>query len=171
MIAEQGEQAVPNPDSALVWHYAGCERDGNRKPEFHECLHRTLCSVAIHNNLLILPDLAGVVHCLDAGTGEVHWTCDLLDDVWASPLIADGKVYVATVSGSVAIFRLHANPDVALNHGEPIATVEMGDCIHATPIVADNVLYVTTSRRLFAIGAKAVESHDGLRGPRESINN
>jgi outer membrane protein assembly factor BamB len=157
VIAEQNEQAVANPDSALVWHYAGCNRDGNQKVAFHECLHHTLCSVAIHNNLLILPDLAGVVHCLDARTGEMHWTCDLLDEVWASPLIVDGKVYVATVSGSVAIFRLHANPDVAMNHGEPIAAVETGHCIHATPIVADNVMYVATSRRLFAIGAIADE--------------
>ena len=151
---DSGERAARNPDSALVWHYNGSDQDGDGAIDFAECLHRTLCSVAIRDGLLILPDLAGVVHCLDARTGTVHWTCDLLDQVWASPLIVDGKVYVASASGRVAVFRLHADPALAMHHGEAIAPAEMGAPIHATPIVADNVLYIATSRRLFAIGTR-----------------
>ncbi len=151
VTAENGEWTIPNPHSALVWHYNGADCDGDGKADFHECFHRTLCSVAIRKNLLIVPDLAGVVHCLDATTGEVYWTCDLLDSVWASPMIADGKIFVATERGEVAVFRLDQDPDIAMHQGEPIASNDMGAPIHATPVVADNVLYIATSRRLFAI--------------------
>lgn len=158
---DAGERAVPNPDSAVVWHYDGSDQNGDGRIEFAECLHRTLCGVAIADGKLILPDIGGVVHCLDAVTGQVHWTCDLLDSVWASPLIVDGKVYLATLSGDVAMFRLDEDPELAMSQGNPIATVDMGAPIHATPIVADNVLYIATSQRLYAIRR--------MRGPTELI--
>ena len=34
--------------------------------------------------------------------------------IWASPLIIDDKVYVADEDGNVTVFRLSADPDVAL---------------------------------------------------------
>lgn len=154
--SDAGERAIPNPDSAVVWHFTGQDQNADGTLQFDESLHHTLSSVAISRGLLILPDIAGVVHCLDARTGQVHWTCDLLDSVWASPLIVDGKVYIATESGNVAVFRLSADPSIAMNdYGTargPIATIDMGEPIHATPVVADNVLYVATIKRLYAIG-------------------
>lgn len=158
--AGAGERAILNPDSAVVWHFTGQDENADGTLQFDESLHHTLNSVAIRDGLLILPDIAGVVHCLDARTGHVHWTCDLLESVWASPLIVDGKVFIATVRGDVAVFRHSADPAVAMNDDGatrgPIATIDMGAPIHATPIVADNVLYVATSNRLYAVGAPVV---------------
>ena len=42
---------------------------------------------AIHNSLVIAPDSAGLVHCLDAVTGKKLWTNDTNAGIWASPLI------------------------------------------------------------------------------------
>ena len=32
-------------------------------------------------------DLSGLVHCLDARTGKVHWVHDQFSAIWASPVI------------------------------------------------------------------------------------
>ena len=59
-------------------------------------MHRTIGMATIRDDLLVIADLAGLVHCLDARTGKVHWTYDMMAAVWGSPLIADGKIFLAT---------------------------------------------------------------------------
>ncbi|MCA9067562.1 MAG: PQQ-binding-like beta-propeller repeat protein, partial [Planctomycetaceae bacterium] len=71
---KRGEYTKPNPNSAVVWHYAGTG------PEFEQQMHRCVGSPVIQNGLLVLSDFSGLVHCLDAKTGKVHWTYDL----WAA---------------------------------------------------------------------------------------
>ncbi|MCH8868856.1 MAG: PQQ-binding-like beta-propeller repeat protein [Chloroflexi bacterium] len=153
--AKRGERAIANPNSAVIWHYTGVDLDGDGKlDDFKELMHRSISTVAIKNNLLIAVDFSGLVHCLDARTGKRHWTYDMLSDCWSSPLIVDGKVYVADAEGDVAVFGLSADPKVAMKAGKPLQTVNMGSAVYATPIVANNVLYVTARSRLFAIQQK-----------------
>src|SRR5262249_48991151 len=64
-----------NKDSALIWHHGGQlpkPLEDGREYVFG----RTMSSVAIHDGLLIAPELAGYVHCLDARTGKCHWVAD-----------------------------------------------------------------------------------------------
>jgi hypothetical protein len=66
------------------------------------------------------------------------------------------KVYVGDEEGKVSIFRLSADPDVAMNKNadgvyEPISQVELGNAIFTTPVVANNVLYIANKTFLFAI--------------------
>ena len=37
-----------------------------------------------------------MIRCVDAKTGQVCWTHETKGEIWASPLVADGKVYVGT---------------------------------------------------------------------------
>lgn len=151
---ERGERAVANHDSAVVWRYNGCDSNGDGDMQFSECLHRTLSSVAIGGEVLVLPDLAGVVHCLNPKTGRLYWSHDLMECIWASPLIADGRIFIATDSGTVAVFRCHSDPQIALRDGSPLVTIDMKHSMHATPIAADAVLYLATKRRLYAIASQ-----------------
>lgn len=155
--ADKGEAAVDNPNSAAVWHYSEFDWDGDgRIADFEERMHRTISSVVVANGLLVVHDFSGLVHCLDAKTGRVHWTHDLFAACWTTPLVADGKVYVGDEEGKITIFPLSADPYVALaardlGWFEARYTVELGNSIYNTPIVADGVLYVATKTHLYAI--------------------
>lgn len=142
---EQGEKAIPNPNSCVVWHYDSTDLNGNDEIEFEETMHRSVGTVAVKNKLLFVSDVSGIVHCLDTETGKPHWTYDMLANSWGSPLIVDDKVYFGDEDGDVAIFELSAEPQ------EPLAEINMGGTMYSTPIVANNVLYISTKSRLFAI--------------------
>ena len=74
--------------------------------EFEDTMHRTVCTVTIHDDLVIAPDTAGGIHCLDAITGKRYWSYDAFSDIWASPLIVDGKVFVGDQDGYMRIFEM-----------------------------------------------------------------
>ena len=109
-----GEVARPNPNSAAVWHYSEFDQNGDGKIDFEETMHRSCGTVAIKDDLLFIADFSGLFHCLDAKTGKVHWTYDMLAAAWGSPLIVDDKVYIGDEDGDVAIFRHSADPQVAM---------------------------------------------------------
>lgn len=144
VILEAGEAVVANPNSALVWEYLVNDADNNGIIEFEERLHRTMSTPVIAEGLVLLPDFAGLVHCLDARTGEVCWTHDVFSAVWSSPLAADGRVYVGDEEGKITVFKLSRTKEV-------MATVEMGQIVYGTPAAAGGVLYVATKTHLFAI--------------------
>ena len=63
----------------------------------------------------------------------------------ASPVAADGKIYLASEDG--VIFVIRAGPRFAL-----VATNDMGEPLLATPALAGGAMFVRGSRHLFAIG-------------------
>jgi outer membrane protein assembly factor BamB len=144
---EKGEVAIDNPNSAAVWHYDRFDQNGDGKVEFEETMHRSIGTVAIKDDILVITDFSGLVHCLDATSGKVHWTYDMLSASWGSPLIVDGKVYVGDEDGDVTIFELSTEPQ------EPIAEISMVNSVYSTPIVANNTLFIANRTHLFAISA------------------
>ena len=140
-----GETLRPNPNSAAVWRYAGFDANGDGKLDFEETMHRSISMAVIKDGLLVIADLSGLVHCLDAKTGKVHWTHDLMSQVWGSPCVADGKIYIGDQDGDVAVFELSSKPKL-------LAKNAMGDAVYSTPVVADDVLYISTITHLIAVG-------------------
>jgi outer membrane protein assembly factor BamB len=152
VVPEVGDFTRPNPNSAVVWHFSEVDRDGNGKVDFEETMHRTVGTVAIRDGILYIADFSGLFHCLDAKTGKPHWSYDMLAAAWGSPLIVEDKVYIGDEDGEVAVFRHSADPEEAMEDGEPFyGTQDMGNSVYSTPIVADNVLYVCNRTHLFAI--------------------
>jgi outer membrane protein assembly factor BamB len=139
--ASAGETLRANPNSAAVWQYTGTRANG----EFTQTMHRTLSMAAVKDDLLVIADIAGLVHCLDAKTGRAHWTYDLMSPVWGSPCLVDGKIYLGDQDGDVAVFEL--KPALKL-----LAKNAMGGSVYSTPAVANEVLYVSTSTHLIAVG-------------------
>jgi outer membrane protein assembly factor BamB len=84
-----------------------------------------------------------VLHCVDAATGKGLWTQELGGEVWASPLVADGKVYIGTRRGDFWVF-------VAARQKEILSSVQLDGPISATAVAANQVLYVATMKRLYA---------------------
>ena len=147
-----GEVAVPNPNSGLIWEFTQQGEDS-----FQDVMHRTLSTVAIHDGLVIAPDFTGIVHCLDWKTGKKYWSYDAFASIWASPLIVGNSVYVADEDGGMAIFKLSPDPDIAMKKVtadyHPIAEIANDKWIYSSPIFANDTLYVATRNKLFAIAA------------------
>jgi outer membrane protein assembly factor BamB len=148
-----GDVVRANPHSAAVWHYTGRGPAGapggtpaGAPPgDFKQTMHRTLSSATIKDDLLVIADLAGLVHCLDARTGRVHWTYDMLSAVWGSPLVADGKIYLGDEDGDVVVFAF--SPTLKI-----LAKNNMGAAIYSTPVAAGGMLFVATRSHLLAVG-------------------
>jgi len=149
---DQGDFTRPNPNSAVVWKYENGDFNGNGKIDFEEAFHRSISRIAIQDNLLVVTDDTGILHCLDARIGRQHWTHDLMAATWSSPLIAGNRIYIGDEDGEMAIFNLSADPLVAKGTGgAPVAEVPMNNSIYATPTVANNTLFIVSRDRLFAI--------------------
>jgi len=153
VVAEQGEAAIDNKNSAVIWHYSAVDQDGDGEISFEEQMHRSCGTVAIKDDILYISDFSGLFHCLNAMTGEVHWTYDMLAAAWGSPLIVDGHVYIGDEDGDISIFPFSADKEVALKDGaEPgTAEINMKNSVYSTPIVANDVLFIVNRTHLFAI--------------------
>jgi len=103
-----------------------------------------LSTVAIQNGLLFIADCGRTFRCLDADSGKQYWTHEIQGDVWASPLVADGKVYLGTRSGSFYVFA-------AASEKKVLSTIELVNPISATTTAANSVLYVATMTHLYAV--------------------
>src|SRR2546427_4545061 len=103
-----------------------------------------LSTPAIYDGLVFIADCGRAFHCLDAETGKPYWTEEIKGDTWASPLVADGKVYLGTRSGNFYVFAARKEKKV-------LASIELSNPISATATAANGVLYVATMTRLYAL--------------------
>jgi outer membrane protein assembly factor BamB len=140
LVDKEGDFERENPNSAAVWHYMGSNPE-----EFETTMHRTCGTVAIKDDILYVADFSGLFHCLDAKTGQPHWTYDMFAASWASPLIVDGRVYIGDEDGDIAIFKHSAEMEKL---GEEL---NMGSSVYTTPIVANDTLFIANRNRLYAI--------------------
>ena len=67
--------------------------------------------------------------------------------VSASPVAADGKIYVASEDGDIFVFK--AGPAYEL-----LATNAMGQVVMATPAISNGVIIVRGLKDVFAIGRR-----------------
>ncbi len=117
-------------DSALIWSYD---------------LKDHCCSTpAVHEGLVYVADCGRMIHCVDARTGQVCWTHETKGDIWASTLVADGKVYVGTNRRDFWILAAGREKKV-------LSTVQMDSAVSTTSTAANGVVYVATMRKLYAL--------------------
>ncbi|MCY3017884.1 MAG: PQQ-binding-like beta-propeller repeat protein [Planctomycetota bacterium] len=110
----------------------------------YELVRHCLSSVAIHDELLYITDCGRRIHCLDADTGRPFWTHDTRDAIWASPLVADGKVYVGTQGRDFWILAAGKEKKV-------LSSVNLDSAISGTATAANGVVYIATMRQLHAL--------------------
>jgi outer membrane protein assembly factor BamB len=110
--------------------------------------HRTLSTAAVSDGIVYASDLSGFLYALDARTGELYWTHDLLAAVWGSPFVADGRVYIGDEDGDVAILKAGKTKEV-------IAEPNIGVSVYSTPVAMSGGLFVLGRNRLFALRAGA----------------
>jgi outer membrane protein assembly factor BamB len=117
-----------------LWHY--------------DKIRRSISTPAIHDGILYQADFSGFLHALDARTGEVLWVHDLLAAVWASPLYANGRVYIGDEDGDVVVMQ-------AGREKKLLAEMNMGSSVYTTAVPAHGTLYLTSRNQLFALATPA----------------
>jgi outer membrane protein assembly factor BamB len=153
---KNGEKAISNPKSAVVWHYGAMTQQQYDNQQFEHQMHRSCGTVAIKNDLLYIADFAGLVTCLNAKTGKRNWSFDMFTQSWGTPLIVEDHVYIGDEQGDVFVFPLTGNPNAALKmvNGQPqpsLGSVYMGSAVYSTPVIANNVMFISNKNTLFAI--------------------
>jgi outer membrane protein assembly factor BamB len=103
---------------------------------------------AVDNGLAFAADCRGHVDCVDAETGRLYWTHKTKGDVWASTLVADGKVYVGSRRDDFWILA-------AAKKKKVIASIRFDSPVGATATAANGVLFVTTLTKLYAVQGPA----------------
>ncbi len=127
-----------------MWQYESFDSNRDGRHEFGETMHRAVGSVALADGLALVADLAGILHCLDARTGRAHWSHDLASAVWSTPLLADGRVYIADEDGDVTVFRLAAKK-------EQLAEFNVNGPVYGSFAAAEGGLFLATANKLLAV--------------------
>lgn len=111
----------PRPGADILW-------------EDDEYLSEVASPVA-YNGLLYLATSYGVLVCYDGKTGEKQWEKEFNNELWSSPVIADGKLYIIDKEGITHILK-------ADRTGTIIAQPELGEGGFALPAFADGMIYM-----------------------------
>jgi len=93
----------------------------------------------------------GLVQCFvaESGTQLYEERTGVSGGYFASPIAADGRVYLASESGTITVIDARAEKLSVL------AQNALGEPITATPAMVEDKLYVRTGRHLFAFGSGA----------------
>jgi outer membrane protein assembly factor BamB len=92
----------------------------------------------------------GVAHALDAKTGAVVWGPSRLKSgtYSASPVLADGRVYVTNEDGLTSVFA--AGPAFQV-----LAENPLNDYTLSSPAISEGQIFIRTAKHLYAIGTRA----------------
>jgi outer membrane protein assembly factor BamB len=100
------------------------------------------------NTLYIIKSNSGILSAFEAQTGAPHYQTQRLQgvpNVFASPVAAAGRVYIAGRDGAILVIR----------HGstfEVLATNTLDDGFDASPAIVDDEIYLRGTRYLYSIG-------------------
>ncbi|MFN3651085.1 MAG: PQQ-binding-like beta-propeller repeat protein [Armatimonadota bacterium] len=92
----------------------------------------------------------GILYAVDANTGKIQWEHRLgPDELHASPLYADGKLYVPVTNG---LFYILKPTDTGV---EELTKVQLeGQCLGA-PAVWNGKVYVTSTEKVYCFGSRS----------------
>lgn len=91
----------------------------------------------------------GIISSYDAMTGKPNYQQERLDAIgnyYASPVAADGRIYVASLNGRMTVLEAGGEMPKVLHRAD------FGERISATPALVGQALYVRTATALYAFG-------------------
>ena len=105
----------------------------------------------IYRGVMYLMKEGGIVSSLDPASGAIlkqGRTPDALEEYYASPVAADGKIFVVSGSGKVTVLKADAQWEI-------LAMNDLDEEVWATPAIAGNNLYIRTRTALYSFGTTA----------------
>jgi outer membrane protein assembly factor BamB len=128
----EAKGAVSGPP-ALAWTY---DRDTPYVPS----------PLLYDGSLYFLKSNSGILTSVDAATGKPHYTerLDAVPNVYASPVAADGRVYVVGRDGTAVVLTAGPTPQV-------LATNRLDEPMDASPALVDREIYLRGARHVYRI--------------------
>ena len=123
-------------DKHLVWR---------NKKEYSE-----VTSPLVYRDVLYLVKDGGIITSLNPATGEVFKTArskDAIEAYFASPVAADGKVYLVSNDGKVSVLK-------AGSQWEVLAVNDLGEECQATPAIGGRSIFIRTAKALYSFSEK-----------------
>jgi outer membrane protein assembly factor BamB len=147
METMSGFAAISHP--ALVAIRPGATKDARKSHaawEIQRGIPETPSLLYCRGRLYLMRD-GGLLTCLEASTGRELFRerIGAPGQYIASPIVADDKVIVASVSGVVTVIQVD-------NELKVLARNSFGEQVFATPAVAENRMYLRTEGHLYALG-------------------
>jgi outer membrane protein assembly factor BamB len=140
---KQGDVLRDNPNSASIWQFTAQDLNANGAIEGGEQMQRTLSTAVAADGLIYICCLSGHVRCLEADTGKLIWIHDTESAIYGSPIIADGKLILATEEGYLLYLE-------SRRRGNQLSAMDLRGPVYGTPTAVGETLYIAT-RQLFAI--------------------
>lgn len=127
-IGAGDEGGSPKPD--VVWRY-------------QKQVPNVSCPVMVGDEIYFASD-RGILTCLDAKTGEPHWTERIGKKFWASPLYADGKIYFFDSDGTTTVIE----PGKTF---KSLSVNKLDGILFATVAAVDGAIVLRTDKALYCI--------------------
>ncbi|HEX8163959.1 MAG TPA: PQQ-binding-like beta-propeller repeat protein [Pyrinomonadaceae bacterium] len=105
-------------------------------------------STLLYKGVLYMVNDSGILLSFDPATGDVIKQGRLrgaIDKYFASPVAADGKVFLIGQGGQVSVLK-------AAGDWQVLAVNELDDEVFATPAIADGRIYIRTRSALYSFG-------------------
>jgi len=115
----------------------------------HQRMVPEVPSPLLLNGILYTIKTGGIFTAMLAGTGELKKSARVqgaIDGYYASPIAADGKIFLFSEQGKAAVIKPGAE-------WELIHVNDFDEPIYATPAIASERMYIRTASAIFAIGA------------------
>jgi outer membrane protein assembly factor BamB len=99
----------------------------------------------LYKGVYYMVKTGGIITSLDPATGRIlkeGRSPGAMGEYYASPVAADGKVFLANTEGKLTVLKAAAEWEV-------LAVNDLGDEISATPALSDGRLYVRTHGTLY----------------------
>lgn len=109
------------------------------------------------------------IAAFDVNTGKQLWLQNLGTIQKASPVLADGKLYVGTENGKFFILRPSAKGAEILDEDQ-LGTEALPEAIIASPAISNGRVFVVSDSNVYCIGKKS-NSHSTQPAPVEGLPN
>lgn len=106
-----------------------------------------IASVLHYRNVLFFINQGGILTSMNPETGEILKRARLGhgSGYYASPVAADGKLYLVDTDGQLAVVSAEAEWKV-------LSTGSLGESCHATPAIANRCIYIRSQQSLYCFG-------------------
>jgi outer membrane protein assembly factor BamB len=105
-------------------------------------------SLCTAGNLVFMWTDRGIVSCMDAPSGNVHWTKRIGGNFYGSPVRVGDRLYAMSTDGDVIVLA-------ASDKFEQLAKNSLGESTRATPAISGGRMYLRTDSHLISLGGKA----------------
>jgi outer membrane protein assembly factor BamB len=89
----------------------------------------------------------GILVCGDGKDGKELWRERVKGPIAASPVAADGRIYIVNEKGLTSVVKLGDKPMIEAEN-------DLGDDILATPAIANGCIFLRSDKFLYCIGSK-----------------